>query len=279
VSSAEFLDAHTIFVNLGDLVYCWKLQLPLLSSSSNSSDKNTNTKRKKSISSRLQGRYHPPSTVTYTSPLRSSIVLLGTERGTLCLLDWTKTTKERAFSSEHRPVVVQAWTSYKSSDCDHDNVGMIQFKVQQATNHNTTPTTIPTIPTTLLQKDGECDPWGHVRISWVTVFGWLLSTVMESPTIRGDCQVLHTPPKVKYRTADGTVIDNTATLLLVTTTTTRLRPNEQEQPPRRPTACLRTPCARIQLLRRLTSWSGRTYRPSPEYCPIITSTFWMPNPQ
>jgi hypothetical protein len=34
---------------------------------------------------------------------------------------------------------------------------------------------------------------------------------MESPTIHRDCQVLHTPPKVEYRMADGTVIDNTAT--------------------------------------------------------------------
>jgi hypothetical protein len=126
----------------------------------------------------------------------------------LCVLDWTKTTKERAFSSEHRPVVVQAWTPYKSSDYD---MGMVQFKVDQATNHNTTTPTPTTTPPTLLQKASEYDPWGHVRISWVTVSGWLLSTVMESPTLHGDCQVLHTPPKVEYRTADGDVVDTTTT--------------------------------------------------------------------
>jgi hypothetical protein len=106
-----------------------KITTTTLSSSSNRSDKNTNTRRKKSISSRLQGRYHPPLTVTCTSPLGSSLVLLGMERGTLCLLDWTKTTKEQAFSSKHQPVVVQAWTPYKSSDRDHNNMGMVQFKV------------------------------------------------------------------------------------------------------------------------------------------------------
>jgi hypothetical protein len=64
--------------------------------------------------------------------------------------------------------------------------------------------------------------WGRCRITWVTISGWLLSTVLESPSNNGSSikkamvttsfyQVLHAPPKVQYRNADGDLIPPTTT--------------------------------------------------------------------
>jgi hypothetical protein len=169
-STVHFLDPQTVFVGIGTTVYCWKLQKDMTS---------------------LAWRYQPPASISCVAPFGSNMLLLGTNRGHLCLLNWKKYTRERAFSSENRPIVIQEWIPHaklKSLNQEQRNrMGIIKMKVE--TN----------------SRIGENEtPWGCCRISWVTSGGWLLSLVVESPMERGDCQICHATPLVQYLNPDGT---------------------------------------------------------------------------
>jgi hypothetical protein len=115
-------------------------------------------------------------------------------------------------------------------------MGILRLKVEA---NNADPTTTTTSTTTLGEevssKRNTADStttrtaaaattWGRCRITWVTISGWLLSTVLESspPNNNGSgsikqammihssfYQVLHAPPKVQYRNADGDLIPPT----------------------------------------------------------------------
>lgn len=191
-----FLNVDHVLVSLADRVYCWKLtpsgRTPILG-----------------------WRFHlPSSTVTSMAPLGSNLVVLGTNIGQLCVLDWRRTKKERSFSmsNERRPIVIQMWTPHtRLSAVQKDSrlrMGIVRLVVEA------TPTTIvadanSTIGEkidhdTILSGEGQ---WGRCRLTWVTQSGWLLSTIMESPSLRGPCVVHETSPRVVYRNADGETID------------------------------------------------------------------------
>ena len=91
-----FLDAENVLVSVGVVVYRWNLlndKLP-----------------KRPVKGTLVWRYRPPSPATSMARLGANMVVIGTNRGHLCLLDWTRRTKERSFSREHSPKVLQNWS-------------------------------------------------------------------------------------------------------------------------------------------------------------------------
>jgi hypothetical protein len=168
-SVIHFIDPQTIFVSIGTTVYCWKLQKEQTS---------------------LFWRYQPPAAVTCVSPFGSNLLLLGTAKGHLCLLNWMEFTKEGAFSSENRPVIIQEWIPHArlksvtaSQRC---TMAIVKMKVEITS-----------------RSSDDRTPWGCCRISWITTGGWMLTTILESPTIRGGCQVHHATPKVRYLNPDG----------------------------------------------------------------------------
>ena len=170
VSSVHFLNPKTVFVSLGTIVLCWKLQ------------KDTTS---------LIWRYQPPASVTCASPFGSTLLLMGTKRGHLSLINWKRYTREGAFTSENRPVVMQEWIPHTklklSSKEQRLQMGIIDLKVETTSDNG-----------------GTDDPWGRCKISWITTGGWLLSTIMESTTIRDLPTIDHQTPLVKYLNADGT---------------------------------------------------------------------------
>jgi len=189
-----FLDTENVLVSVGNLVFRWKL----LSS---------RTKPRKqasslSSSSKMTGilpiwRYQPSSAVTSMAALGSNIVVLGSNRGHLYLLDWTKRMKERSFSNEHRPQVLQSWIPHdclngpKRDKNLRNRMGITKLRVESSNE--------------------ECVAggkfWGRCRVIWLTQCGWLLSVVIESAKIRDQCFVHHSSPKVVFRNADGCLID------------------------------------------------------------------------
>ena len=109
----SFLDPETVFVGIGTTVYSWKLQ----------KDQTT-----------LAWRFQPPSSVTCASPFGPNLLLLGTAKGHFCLLNWKRYTKERAFSSENRPIVIQEWIPHtKLKDVTPEQrrtMGILKMKVK-----------------------------------------------------------------------------------------------------------------------------------------------------
>lgn len=164
-----FLDSQTVFASIGTTVYCWKLHKEM---------------------TKLVWRYQPPGSVSCATPFASNLLLLGSSQGHLLMLNWKKCTRERAFSSENRPIVVQEWIPHaklKSLNPEQrKRMGVVNMKVE----------------TKPLSGEDKA-PWGCCRISWVTTGGWLLSEVVESPTQRDDCQICHSTPSVEYINPDG----------------------------------------------------------------------------
>ena len=169
VSSVQFLNAKTVFVSLGTMVYCWKLQKDMTS---------------------LIWRYQPPASVTCSSPFGSTFIMIGTKRGHLSLLNWKKYTREGAFTSENRPIVVHEWIPHTklkiSSKEQRLQMGIVNLKVEAT-----------------LENKGRDEPWGRCEVFWVTTGGWLLSTILESATIQDIPTIYHKTPLVKYLNADG----------------------------------------------------------------------------
>jgi hypothetical protein len=188
-----FLDADNVLVSVGNFLYRWKLLL--------SNEKRQKQQRTSSSSTTTGGaliwRYQPPSNVTSMAPLGSNLVVVGTNRGHLCLLDWTKRTKERSFSNEHRPLVLQNWIPHDRLDGPKEDkslrmmMGIMKLRIETSNN--------------------ECvagkNYWGRCRVTWVTHCGWLLSVIMESAKIQENCLVHHSSPKVVFRNADGSLIN------------------------------------------------------------------------
>ncbi|OEU16368.1 hypothetical protein FRACYDRAFT_238959 [Fragilariopsis cylindrus CCMP1102] len=193
VSDILFLDADSILVSVGTFLYRWKL----LSSNEKRQKQQRTSSSSTTIGGTLIWRYQPPSNVTSMAPLGSNLVVVGTNRGHLCLLDWTKRTKERSFSNEHRPLVLQNWIPHDCLDGPKEDkslrmmMGITKLRIETSNN--------------------ECvagkNYWGRCRVTWVTQCGWLLSVIMESAKIQENCLVHHSSPKVVFRNADGSLIN------------------------------------------------------------------------
>lgn len=230
VKSILYLGDEHILVSAGSMVYCWRLQ------------KDTDLEESTAASNAapplstplLKWRYKPPSPCTCAVLLsgqslatcRTSLVLLGTRAGNFCLLNWAQTMKERSFSTERKPKVLQEWVPTRNVaaglSIDGVDMGIVQCKV---CSQNTVRTRYShpsgQSPNSSLEITG-------IQISWVTRSGWLLSTTLQSakknlgtnstqrstPSIdisvrSTPVRVLYAPAKVEYRDADGKpLVDN-----------------------------------------------------------------------
>lgn len=176
VADIVFLNSEHIVASIGTTVVCWmvpkKIQAPSI----------------------VVWRYQPPSSVTSIAPLSSNLIVVGTSQGHLSILNWTIHTKERSFSNERRPLVLQTWIPHAALKIARDDnllrMGILKLGIETGTN---------------LCADSVAgdENWGVCRITWVTQSGWLLSSSLESPTTRGSCSVHHAPPQVIYRNSDG----------------------------------------------------------------------------
>jgi hypothetical protein len=147
--------------------------------------------------STLIWRYQSSSDVTSMAQIGSNVVVAGTVHGELCLLDWTKHCKERSFSNDQRPIILRRFVPHDGLTPPREDIllgkrmGILELRTQTASSTCQT---------------GK-EEWGRCCISWVTQCGWILSVVLESPTIRDTCKVIHSTPKTIYKSADGTIID------------------------------------------------------------------------
>jgi hypothetical protein len=149
--------------------------------------------------STLIWRYQSSSNITSMARIGCNVVVAGTVKGELCLLDWTIYSKERSFSNDHRPKILRRFVPHDGLIPPRQDVllgkrmGIIEVRTQ--TTNSTS-------------QVGE-GAWGRCCISWVTQCGWILSVVLASPTIILDaCKVIHSTPKTIYKNADGTFVDN-----------------------------------------------------------------------
>lgn len=174
VSSILFLAEDTVAFSAGDAVYCWSLP-------------STNSLNNPQLLWRMQNA----ARISCMAPFGLNMVVLGSDRGQLTIVNWKKCTKERAFSSEKRPTVLQEWMPYgkqsQPKDGPVESMGVVKMRVEASSSAGCKKST----------------NWGMCRISWVTKCGWGLSVRIDSPTRRRDCEVWHSSPKVEVRNADG----------------------------------------------------------------------------
>lgn len=187
------LDRTTILVSLGAMVHCWKLS--------------------KGRKTSLLWRYQPPANVTCACQLGSSSVLLGTNRGHLCLLNWKKWNTERSFSMEKKPLVLQEWIPHSNirsslNPEQRSRMGIVNMKVETSCP-TSDGTTAKTAATTMKGTESQASPWGCCKISWVTVGGWLMSTTLKSPKEKSPARICQATAIVKYKNSDGTSKEST----------------------------------------------------------------------
>lgn len=190
VGDILFVDCHNILVSVGRVVFRWQLSVP---------GENSRRKRNAPASAGiLVWRYQPPSSVTSMALIGSNIVLLGTNRGHMCLIDWTKRTKVTlSFSHEHRPKVLQSWVPHDHLRAPNEDgslrnkMGIVKMRVETSNQECT------------LGKRH----WGRCRVQWVTQCGWLLSMTLESLRIPDKCSIHYSSPEVVFKNADGSLID------------------------------------------------------------------------
>ena len=193
ISEILFLDAQNLLISVGNILFRWKRDQQKQSRLNHQQQNGT------MASGILVWRYQPPSSVTSMATIGSNLAIVGTNRGHLCLIDWTKRTKVTlSFSHEHRPKVLQTWVPHDRLKAPREDkslrnrMGITRIRVESSNQ--------------------ECvvgkRHWGHCRVMWVTQSGWLLSTILESSVrIQENCFVHYASPKVVYKNADGSLID------------------------------------------------------------------------
>ena len=146
----------------------------------------------------LVWRYQPPSPVTSMARLGSNLIVVGTDHGHMCLIDWTKRSKVTlSFSHEHRPKVLQTWIPHDSLSAPNEDkalknkMGIMKMRVETSNQE------------CVLGKRH----WGRCRVKWVTRSGWLLSTIIESARIQNNCIIHYSSPQVVFKNADGSLIN------------------------------------------------------------------------
>ena len=207
-TAVHFINAEHVLVNLRDRVYCWRI-------SSVAEDRDIDAT---DLSHHVYWRFHIPSSiVTSMASLGSNLVVMGTNKGQLCVVDWTQTNKERSFSASagRRPIVViQTWTP-------HTRFAAVQqgSRLRMGILHLAVETTFTSTSASKSVGGASNEPdkanktrsgerhWGCCRIKWVNESGWLLSTTLESPSLRGTCKVHMTSPKIVYKNTDGEILD------------------------------------------------------------------------
>jgi len=171
------------------------------SSSSNGSDgrqrQNKQERKGSTASWTLIWRYELPSLVTSTAAVGSNLIVVGTNRGHVCLIDWTKRTKATlSFCHEHRPKVFRTWIPHeqliepKEDKSLGKQMGIMKMRVETS------------------NKDCVVGKrlWGRCRVKWVTPSGWLLSMILDSSRIQDNCLVHYSSPELVLKNADGSII-------------------------------------------------------------------------
>jgi hypothetical protein len=175
VSSILFLTDDTIAYSTGDAVYCWSLP-------------STNSLNNPQLVWRMQQN---TARISCMASFGLDMIVMGSDRGHLTIVNWKKCTKERAFSTEKRPTVLQEWMPYgkqtEPKDGPVESMGVVNLRVEASSSADCT----------------TSNNWRECRISWVTKCGWGLSVRIDSPTKRRGCKVWHSSPKVQVRNADG----------------------------------------------------------------------------
>lgn len=188
VNDVVFLRSDHLVGSIGTMMVCWKLPKRIQSPAT------------------LIWRFQPPSRATSMAPLRSNLLVAGTNQGHLIILNWTVHTKERSFSNDRRPVVLHTWVPHiglkETRDDNQLRMGILKLRIDPGFHTTTTATT--NLDATAVAGD---EHWGLCQATWVTQGGWLLSTTFGSPTFRGRCFVHHATPRVTYQNADGEVIN------------------------------------------------------------------------
>lgn len=186
-----FLNAQNLLVSVGRVLYRWEFSLL---------KNNKERQQRGSVAAgTLVWRYQPPSPVTSMAPIGSNLVVIGTNRGHLCLIDWTKRTKVTlSFCHEHRPNILQTWVPHdrlKAPSEDkslRNRMGIMKLRVETSNQ--------------------ECrlgkQHWGRCRVKWVTQSGWLLSMTLDSVRVQDNCHVHYSSPEVIFKNADGSLINN-----------------------------------------------------------------------
>lgn len=179
IKDTLFVDAENVLMSTSNsMLYRYKL-----------------TKKAGSASTQIW-RYQAASNVTSMAQIGSNIIVAGTAYGQLCLLDWTKYSKERSFSKEQRPKVLRVCVPHESLSAPREDIllgkrmGILELVVQ----------------TTNSSCAAGLNHWGRCKISWATQCGWLLSMVLESANSLEACRVVHETPRALHQSADGTII-------------------------------------------------------------------------
>mmetsp|Transcript_726 Transcript_726/g.1365 ORF Transcript_726/g.1365 Transcript_726/m.1365 type:complete len:359 (-) Transcript_726:636-1712(-) len=123
----------------------------------------------------LVWRYQPPSPVTSMAAIGSNLAIVGTNRGHLCLMDWTQRTRATlSFSHEHGPRVLRTWVPHDRLKAARDDTGL----------RNRMGITRLRVESGNSSGSGNCECkrhcWGHCRVLWMTRSGWLLSTMLDA---------------------------------------------------------------------------------------------------
>ena len=206
-SSTLFPDASTLLVCFGKVgVYCWDTKL-----------------------CHLRWRFLPSkSTVRCMALCGPEWVLLGTENGTLMLVNWTKSVERRqraALSSRSEVAQPQFLHEYipkfDSEQLEKKEAPDRQLAIEKLHVENLCVAWHQRITCHLdsprksgIEVDSQLSGqlWhGRCRVTWVTSCGWLLTIDIDLPPVNRStmplCKVYHAPSKVVVQNADGTTID------------------------------------------------------------------------
>ena len=232
VSSILFVDATTVLVCLGKLgIYCWEF-----------------TTRDKLA--HLKWRYQPHKCIVKSmASFGPEWVVLGTDIGTILLVNWTKSVerKQRAALSARsqmpQPQLIHEYIptfdkdDIKTKKVPERKLAISKLQVEnlcctwknQRTNvdkDNDEEVSSTIIDNKIYTGKQQTENrgrhlWrGRCRVTWITPCGWVVSLQIDLPPQSANsntsrktnipCQVCHSPCKVVVQNADGTVIDPTA---------------------------------------------------------------------
>ncbi|KAG7367040.1 hypothetical protein IV203_029710 [Nitzschia inconspicua] len=141
-------------------------------------------------------RYQSASNVTSMAQIGYNLVVAGTVYGQICLLDWTRHSKERSFSRDQRPKILRHFVPHEALLAPREDIllgkrmGVLKLTTQ----------------TTNSSGEAGMNHWGRCRITWATQCGWLLTMELESPNNLSSCHVIHQTPTIIHKNADGTII-------------------------------------------------------------------------
>ena len=222
----EFVNPETLVVGCSSssstpMVYCWKKTTAA-------------TREQNSTAHKLWWRYQPPSAITSCASLGNDWLLLGTEEGKLCWLQWSQRTRERSFSMEFRPIVLDEWAAHHALASHpypyskilhlriHHHRGTKDGGVEGNISNSSSPfSSASSARTSNNSSNHNKVVWGRIGVSWITAGGWLLETTLETSTPPCSTKPLrrrryksnntttivrHAPPKVQLKNADGALI-------------------------------------------------------------------------